>query len=82
MEIVSVTSSITSGGDGSAYNIWFLTSAEASYHNERGYDDDWHEGWGEECIETVETFEGSTIHKEAIENSKELAEARKGKNND
>ena len=73
MEIVKteVTSSITSGGDGSAYNMWFLTSDDAVYHQEHQY-----EGWGEECIETVETFEGSGIHKEAVMNSKDLEEER------
>ena len=72
MEIVNVTSSIQNGGDGSAYNVWFLTEDEAVYDQENQY-----EGWGEDCTETVETFVGSNIHREAISNSKEQELNRK-----
>ncbi len=61
---VVVWYSIENGGDGSAYPIQFLTEEEADSHQENMY-----EGWGEPCIGSVETFEGSDIHKEAVNNA-------------
>ena len=71
MKETTVYTSITNGGDGPAHNVWFLTQEESSYHNEH-----WHESWGEECTEAVETYIGSNIHLEASENSIKLAEVR------
>ena len=62
---VVVWYSIQNGGDGSAYPYWFLTEDHAERDQE-----DMDEGWGESCTGSVETFEGSDIHKKAIENSK------------
>ena len=69
VEVIEVTSRITNGGDGSASNQWYLTKEEAIYYQSLDP-----EGWEEECVETVETFIGSRIHKEAVRNSKDLAE--------
>lgn len=74
VEIIEVTSSITNGGDGSASNQWYLTKEEALYVQEHEC-----EPWAEECIEMVETFVGSRIHKEAIKNSEYLIEERNNK---
>jgi len=64
MELVKVVVwySIEGGGDGSAYNNWFLTQNEASQNQE-----DQEEGWGEECIGSVETYEGSDVFLKATE---------------
>jgi hypothetical protein len=59
---VVVWHSITSGGDGSVYIEWFLTQKEAQ---EAQSNDS--EPWGEDCSGSVETFEGSDIHKKASE---------------
>jgi len=66
METITIYSSITSGGDGSAFNHWVLTLAEAQQLQE---EDD--EGWAEECISKVETYIGSNVHKRAVRNSGE-----------
>jgi len=68
----TVTSSITSGGDGSAYNRWFLNEDDAVEDQSN------QESWGEECIETVETFIGSDIYREAESNSNELNKDKNG----
>ena len=65
--------SIQNGGDGSAYPMWFLTREEAEYDQAHLYD-----GWGEDCSGSVETFEGSDIYKDAINNSKEQKLDREG----
>lgn len=67
LEKITVTSSLTDGGDGSVYNMWYLTAHDAEYAQEQN-----EEGYGEVCIETVETFVGSNIHEKAIKNSKNL----------
>ena len=61
---VTVWSSISNGGDGSAFNFYFLTLDEAVKDQE---DDD--EGWAEECISEIETYVGSNVHQEAVRNS-------------
>ena len=58
---VTVYGSIVNAGDGSAYVKWFLTEAEAVHDQETQYD-----RFAEDCIEEVETFEGSNIHKDAV----------------
>jgi hypothetical protein len=47
-------------GDGSNTLYWFLTEEEADVFDENGE--------GCECVGSVETFIGSDIHKEALEN--------------
>lgn len=53
------------GGDGSVYLRWYLTQEQATNKEENQ-----EEGWSEDCTGSVETFEGSDIHKKAVENSK------------
>lgn len=64
---VTIHGSIESGGDGSAYVNWYLNYADAVEVQSNLED------WGEECIESIETFEGSKVHTEAVQNSKEYA---------
>ena len=66
---VTVWTALGDGGDGSAYNRWFLTYEDAKKQEELDLE---YGGWGEECIEDVETFEGSDIHREAVSNSAEI----------
>lgn len=47
-------------GDGSTGLFWFLSSEKAEQFDENGE--------GSECVGSVETFVGSDIHQEAIEN--------------
>lgn len=61
---ITIWYSVASGGDSSAYPRWFLT--ELSADQESQYEDGG--GWGESCTGSVETFEGSDIHKQAIVN--------------
>jgi hypothetical protein len=58
--------SMRGGGDGSAYPKWFLTEDAAEADQES-----LEEGWGESCTGSVETFEGSDIHREALSNINE-----------
>ena len=58
--------SIQNGGDGSAYNKWFLSSEEAEYDQ-----DHMSSGWGECCMGSVETFVGSDIYNEALVNNED-----------
>jgi hypothetical protein len=51
------------GGDGSVHLRWYLDGNKASDEEENQ-----NEGWGEDCTGSVETFEGSDIHLEAIKN--------------
>ena len=67
MKKIIIWYSIQNGGDGSAYPAWFLTEEESESDQEN-----MNEGWGESCNGSVETFEGSNIHNEAIENSKKI----------
>jgi len=73
MKKTEVWYSVASGGDGSAYPHWFLTEKDAETDQEvsvrEGID-----GWGESCTGMVETFEGSNVHKRAVENSKKLVD--------
>lgn len=66
MKKVEVSYACINGGDGSVSLRWFLEPHHAE--KEESKED---EGWGEDCTGSVETFEGSNIHKEAKENSKE-----------
>jgi len=59
---VTIYTSLQNGGDGSAHNKWFLTEDEAYADQETHNEDD---GWGEECVEAIETFVGSNIYNEA-----------------
>lgn len=52
-------------GDGSAAIRWYLTEEQAEEEYENDY-----EGFAESGVSSVETFKGSDIHKEAVENSK------------
>lgn len=63
MEKIVIWYSIQNGGDGSAYPDWFLTEEEAENDHEN-----MDEGWGEPCIDSVETFVGSDIYNRAVEN--------------
>jgi hypothetical protein len=71
MTPITLYGSIVNCGDGSASISWFLTEEEAEYDQENAS-----EGWGETCIETVESYEGSYTHQEALRNSEEQAEER------
>ena len=66
---VTVWTALGDGGDGSAYNRWYLTYEDAQKQAELDLE---YGGWGEECIESVETFEGSDIHRSAISGSAEI----------
>lgn len=61
MKQITVYYSIRNGGDGSAFLRWFLTGEAA-----RKDQNDMEAGWGETCIGSVETFEQSDIHQEAL----------------
>jgi hypothetical protein len=67
MTKVVVWYSVQNGGDGSAYPGWFLTEEDAQYDQ-----DNMCEGWGESCLGSIETFEGSDVHTDAKGNSFEL----------
>jgi hypothetical protein len=66
--------SIQNVGDGSAVISWFLSKKQAEEFDEdecdRGY------GYSESAVGSVETFEGSNIHKEAIKTQKNMEEER------
>jgi len=61
MNKIKVFYACGNGGDGSIYLNWFLTQDEAS-----DWEESQDEGWGEDCTGSVETFEGSDIHIEAL----------------
>lgn len=65
MEKIVIYGVCASGGDGSAYPQWFLSMEKLKfvYGESCG-------GMGELCDFNVETYVGSNIHKEAIENEK------------
>ncbi len=69
MKKIVVWYSIQDGGDGSAYPSWFLTEEKAQEDQEN-----MDFGWGEPCLGSVETFEGSDIHQEAIQNEEDQDE--------
>lgn len=71
MNKVVVYYSIENGGDGSAYLDWYETQEDAEFAQEYQY-----EGWAEDCSGSVETFEGSDIHRKAIEGSIEMVERK------
>ena len=64
MNKIDVWCSLENDGCGAAFPMWFLTQSEADL-----YQENLDEGWGEPCIERVETFVGSNVHREAVENS-------------
>ena len=66
LEKVVVWFSVVSGGDGSAFNRWYLTEAEAEFDQ-----DDTDEPWGEPCLGSVETFIGSDIYNKALANKED-----------
>ena len=68
MNKVVIWYSIQNGGDGSAYPRWFASQSDADLDQEQMEE----EGWGEPCIGSIETFEGSDCHRDAIINSKDL----------
>jgi len=63
MKKVTVWHGGKNNGDGSTALYWFLTEAEAEVFDEIGE--------GSECVGSVETFVGSDIHLEAVENATE-----------
>lgn len=65
MNKITLFYSIKNCGDGSARLEWFLTRDAAKTHQDNM------EGWSERCMGSVETFEGSDIHKEALSNDDE-----------
>ena len=73
LQKITVWTAVTDGGDGSAHNVWYLTKEDCQKH-ERIQEEEYDGGWGEECIESVETFVGSDIHMEAERNSAKLSE--------
>ncbi len=78
MKKVQVWYSIQDGGDGSYSLAWFLTHNDAEKDQELCIEE---MGQGAEGTGMVETFEGSDIHQEAIENSEELVERIKALEN-
>jgi len=64
---VAVWYSIANDGAGAAHPRWFLTEEDAEFHQEHLA-----EGWGEPCTGDVETYEGSYVHKRAVECSRQL----------
>ena len=60
--------SIRNGGDGSASPRFFLTKEETEYDQENMYEE-----WAETCNNSIDSWEGSGTHQEAIENSEEQA---------
>ena len=67
MEKTIVWYSIQNGGDGSAYPSWFLSAEEADMNQ-----DSMDEGWGEPCTGSVETYVGSDIYNEGLQNRKKF----------
>ena len=63
---ITIWYSVAGGGDGSAYPRWFLT--ELAAEDDQETEDEDGGGWGESCTGSVETFEGSDIHKQAVVN--------------
>lgn len=63
MKKVDVYGACMNGGDGSVHIEWFLDSNQAEKEEEEQT-----EGWGEPCNFHIETFIGSNIHKEAVNN--------------
>ena len=55
------------GGDGSVSLRWYLDGDIASEEEESQS-----EGWGEDCTGHVETFVGSDIHRQAVENDQKI----------
>jgi hypothetical protein len=55
--------SIQNGGEGYVYPMWFLSAEEAEKDQ-----NDMEEGLGECCMGSVETFVGSDIYREGLEN--------------
>ena len=64
MNSVKIYGAFISGGDGSVAIRWFLTHDQAETAEESQS-----EGWGERCVTSIETFENSSTHKRAVENS-------------
>ena len=61
----------TDGGDGSAYPVFYLTEEDTEAQEEISqnvYDG----GFAETCNGMIETFVGSNVHKEAVENTEDL----------
>lgn len=71
---VTIWYSVSNGGDGSAYPLFFLTEEETEYDQENMY-----EGWGETCNGSFDTFVGSDAHQEAMKNSEEQKTERNKK---
>lgn len=65
MEEVKVWYACFNTGDGEVRLQWYLTEKEAEVA-----EDSQDEGWGGSCVRSVETFIGSDIHREAVENNK------------
>ena len=61
MKTLKIWYSIQNGGDGSAYLSYFPTEAEAQDDQ-----DNMDEGWGETCMGSVDTYEGSDTHNEML----------------
>lgn len=65
MKKITLYYAFFNGGDGSVSIDWYLTAEQASKEEEEQ-----DEGWGEDCTSSVETFENSDIHLEAMKNDK------------
>jgi len=74
LQPVTVCGSMHDCGDGSVSIHWFMTEEEATYDQEH-----LSQGWGEPCTETVQTYEGSKVWFEALDNSREQRQERKTK---
>ncbi len=72
---VKVWGLLVSAGDGSAYVQWYLTEKDTKKADEKE-DKDCGPVFSEICNEMAETYEGSNIHREAVENSKDLREGQ------
>lgn len=68
MKIIQLWYSVRNHGDGSAYPHWFGSQETAD--KDQDLQD---EGWGESCIGSIQSFEGSNEHQEALKNDAEQA---------
>ena len=71
MEKIDIWFLIVDCGDGSAYLEWYLTESDTEKADQKQIDECEH-NFAELCNGRVETFVGSNIHKDAIENSTRL----------
>ncbi len=79
IKTIKIWYSIQNGGDGSAYLGYFFNEFAAQHDQ-----DDMDQPWGETCIGSIDTYEGSDTHKEMINEMSDLLlmrETRASKSN-